>query len=225
MSNYENKNTVKAHGQVNLRVSFEGKEDGHPRITFVGNSITRHEPAPAIGWNHNHGMAASAIERDYVHLVMKSVREKYPDAAFCIVQASVWETSYTCCELDEYFAEAAEFRPDFILCAISANIPQDKFNHADFIREIGALHKYLGGGASPKIIQTSSFFNNEAKTAAIREYLDGVGGDFVYISDLPSDKSNLAIGEYEHEGIQYHPGDRGMQKIAERLLEGLYSYI
>lgn len=221
----ENKNTVKSRNQVSFHVSFEGKQGGSPRITFVGNSITRHEPAPAIGWHHDHGMAASARERDYVHLIISSVQKKYPDAEFCIVQAAIWETNYTDCRLDDYFLGAADFRPDFIICTISANIRQEAFRHEDFIREIGILHEYLSDGAHPKIIETSSFFNNEAKTAAIREYLDGVGGDFVYISDLPSDKSNLAIGEYEHEGIQYHPGDLGMKRIAERILEKLYLYI
>lgn len=37
------------------------------RLLFAGNSITRHGPAPEIGWDHDHGMAASGPDHDYVH--------------------------------------------------------------------------------------------------------------------------------------------------------------
>ena len=39
------------------------------RILFLGNSLTLHGPREEIGWKHNWGMAASAPERDFVHLV------------------------------------------------------------------------------------------------------------------------------------------------------------
>ena len=44
-----NENTVKAEGQVSLSEVITVRESGSGlRVLFVGNSITKHEPAPAI---------------------------------------------------------------------------------------------------------------------------------------------------------------------------------
>jgi hypothetical protein len=52
------------------------------RVLFLGNSITRHGPAPKIGWTGDWGMAASARDKDYAHLVAAGLAElagKKPD--------------------------------------------------------------------------------------------------------------------------------------------------
>ena len=45
------------------------------RILFLGNSITQHGPKEAIGWNGNSGMAASSLDKDYVHILLRSLAE------------------------------------------------------------------------------------------------------------------------------------------------------
>lgn len=218
----EKSNTVKSAGQVAFHVSFDGEAGGTPRIMIIGNSITRHAPSPSIGWYHDHGMAASAKERDYVHVFMREVRKRQPNAVFCIVQAAVWESSYTSCNYDEYFAAAKGFHPDTVITALSGNIRAELFEHDAFIREMGAFHAYLTDGGSPRFIQASTFFGNEEKCRAIRDYMSAVGGTYVDIGEIAKDEANLAIGQYEHKGIQVHPGDRGMALIAERLLEAYF---
>ncbi len=39
------------------------------KIAFIGNSLTLHGPAPAIGWNNDCGMAASNTNTDFAHLL------------------------------------------------------------------------------------------------------------------------------------------------------------
>lgn len=46
-----------------------------------------------------------------------------------------------------------------------------------------------------------------------------------YVSDILQDEKNRTIGLFEHQGIQGHPGDRGMKLIAERFLEELEEII
>ena len=55
-----------------VSVSF-GQETGKvsPRVLILGNSITRHGPKADIDWHTNWGMAASALEKDFAHILIK----------------------------------------------------------------------------------------------------------------------------------------------------------
>ena len=224
--NYESKNTVDSKGQVSEYVYFDGEPDGSPRVLIMGNSITRHSPLADIGWGGDWGMAASKKELDYVHVLMAKIRERVPRATFCVVQGAVWERSYRSFDPDAYYSEARDFRPDIIVTAITANIPDAEFECDAFFSAMGEFHDYFGMSAlGSKLVQTSSFFNNQKKSEAIKKYVEARGGRYVYISDLPSDPRNLAIGEHWHDGVQHHPGDRGMREIAERIFEALKMHL
>ena len=217
--NWEAINTVKGENQVSTFVKFFGKQDGSPRIMFVGNSITWHGPNESLGWHGNWGMAASAPEKDYAHIVIKAISERFPDAAFCIVQAWGWESHYENCPYDEYFAPAKDFQPDIILSMAAGNIPAEKLDHDLFVESIHALNTYLSGGKSDvKIIRTSTFYGGERRNSAIQDYVKRVGAYYVDISDIRENPENLAIGLFEHNGVAHHPGDKGMQVLAERFL-------
>lgn len=223
---WEERNTVTSKDQVSQYVTFEGVRDGSPKIMFVGNSITRHAPKPDIGWYGDWGMAASAKENDYVHQVIKGVRETKPDAEFCIVQAAVWERSYKNCDYEAYFKEATVFKPDIIICSISGNIPKAEFEIDAFKVNIDKLFKYLSGGrADVQIVLSSAFFGDPEKCKAIWEYTQEYGAKHVEISDIVKNKDNLAIGQFEHEGVQIHPGDKGMKELAKRYLEAIKEYL
>lgn len=224
--NYEEKNTVSSKGQVNEYVYFDGKPSGTPRIMIIGNSITRHSPSPGIGWYGDWGMAASAEDKDYVHVLMAKVRERCPKATFCVVQAAVWERAYRDPKFDpeDYFKPARFFDPEIIVTAISANIPDAEFDSEDFKKSLFKLHRYMGGSCA-RLIQTGSFFNNQRKSEALADYSADVWGDYVYISDLPSVPKYLALGLFEHEGVQHHPSDAGMEEMASRIFEAVKKYI
>lgn len=217
MENFEAKNTVKSTNQVSQFVYSLSDTKGKPRILFLGNSITKHGKAPQIGWNGDWGMAASSEDKDYVHICMQEIKEKYPEASFFLVQGAEWERAYKDCDLEEKFSSAKDFNPDVIICCLCANVPEDYFEHDSFIKAMHNLHQFLSGH-NTKIIVTSSFFNNEKKNNAIRDYCEKYETHFVYISDIIYNKSNLAVG-FQHEGIKIHPGDKGMAIIASRIME------
>ena len=65
------------------------------RILFVGNSITLHGKLPEAGWNQDCGMAASCLEKDYVHVLISKIKEKYdPNVTFSILQVANYERRF-----------------------------------------------------------------------------------------------------------------------------------
>ena len=49
------------------------------RILFVGNSLTSHGPKADIDWHGNWGMAATSLDKDYVHVVTKALALRRDD--------------------------------------------------------------------------------------------------------------------------------------------------
>ena len=46
------------------------------KVLYLGHSMTRHGPSQKIGWTNDWGMAASAREKDYAHLVARGIEAK-----------------------------------------------------------------------------------------------------------------------------------------------------
>ena len=87
-------NTVPAGNQTSQSFKIAQNPNASKRILFLGNSITLHEIKPSIGWHNNWGMAASAEENDFVHIVLNSLKEKYGKISYCIANVSKWERNY-----------------------------------------------------------------------------------------------------------------------------------
>ena len=219
MVDHEAKNTVSSKNQNAKSVYFDERHNGSPRVAFIGNSITLHNPKEEIGWYGSWGMAASSEENDYLHIIMSKIREKYPEASYCILSGALWERNYITLDLEESYHEAKDFKPDIIVTAITANIPKDQFEILAFKVAMKKLHDYLVDGREGiKIYQCSSFFNNQLKTQGIKEYCEENGVKYIFISDIVEDRSNCAFDKFEHGGVGGHPGDKGMKIMAERFL-------
>ena len=219
MKDFSAINTVPSKNQNAKPVYFDEKHSGRPRIAFIGNSTTLHNPKPEIGWYGSWGMAASCEENDYLHIIMSKIREKYPEASYCILSGAIWETNYKTFDLEACYREAKDFRPDIIITAITGNIPNNQFEIPAFKVAMKKLHDYLTDcREGVKIYQCTTFYRNELKIQGIKEYCEENGVKFVDISDIQDDKSNCAFDKFEHSGVGGHPGDKGMKIMAERFL-------
>lgn len=213
------KNTVDAKNQLkkNNFVTFENENGKGKRIMFVGNSITRHGVLPSIGWNNDFGMAASSKEKDYVHLLMSKFNSDYEDAAYCICQVAEWERLYkTGEEVLEAFEKAHDFNADIIILRLVENCPRDNFEPEVFKCELKKLINYLDTTKCAKIVMTTSFWKHTA-TPTLLEFAKEHNIPVTELEDLGEDDAMKAIGLFEHEGVANHPGDKGMEAIAERI--------
>ena len=68
---------------------------------------------------------------------------------------------------------------------------------------------------------TNLFWNRAVLDKIIKEVAEDNNYIFCDISDLEKDEKTMAIGLFEHKGIAVHPGDYGMQCIADRILNSI----
>ena len=213
------KNTVDSKSQLKKTemVKFDRPEGNGIRVTFVGNSITLHGVKPDIGWNNAWGMAASAKEKDYVHVLESAILAKDPNAAFCICQAARWERAYkNGNETYPLYESARDFDADIIVFRCIENCPGKEFDRDTFKRELDALLRYLDKNGKAKFIITTGFWHHPGDVA-LREYAEEKGYPCVELGDLGERNEMKAIGLFEHSGVANHPGDLGMKSIAERI--------
>jgi hypothetical protein len=219
--NQIDKNDVPAAAQLHeiSHVSYVNSEGKGLRVLVVGNSITLHEAKPEIGWYNSFGMAASAKERDYVHLLMGKIAAAYPDAAFCIAQVAQWEQQYAngSAVLPQY-AAARDFGADVIIMRCIENCHNRTLDPMVLKREYSKLVDFLKSNPAAKVILTTGFWKHYGD-GVIRAIGEERGYPVVELGDLGELDEMKAIGLFEHKGVANHPGDKGMQVIADRIWE------
>ncbi len=196
------------------------------KIIVLGNSITRHGPAPEIGWYGDYGMAASSSENDFVHILQNR-------AAGCEVigtNMATLERHYW--EVDAYRDDpavkgATYCNADIIIFRIAENVIP-----ADIIDKPKSLHdgfcdiiNLFDPVGNKKVIMTTPFWNNELFVNTISNIALERCYPLVILHDLGGETENRADGLFEHTGVAMHPGDEGMKKIADRIWDVLKNLI
>lgn len=218
------KNTVNAENQLKESelVKFDNPSGKGKRIMFLGNSITLHGIKTDIGWNACHGMAASAKENDYVHLLQSKITALDKNAAFCICQGASIEVNYNAPENIDYslWDEARRFEADIIVLRLIENCKKALWNADNFRSEIDKFLVFLGADKNTKLIITTGFWKHPGDDF-LREYAAEKGMPLVELGDLGEQAEMKAIGLFEHSGVANHPGDKGMAAIADRIFDKL----
>ena len=165
-------------------------------------------------------MAASAEEKDYVHILLKNLRERFGDITYAIANAGEWERNYWQEEVMDKFKSAKDFSADWLIFRMGENVCHEQLKNHPFQECLRAFVQYFAETAK-KIIITDCFWEHEHICNALKSVAEEFGYDFVRLSDLGYQEENMALGLFEHHGVALHPGDLGMQRIAERILEKL----
>jgi hypothetical protein len=205
-----------------------GSVNAGKRLLFLGNSITLHGPSAKVGWPNNWGMAASAQEKDYVHVLANSLSRLWgsqPEVQ--IANIAEFERRYETYDLNAKLKQQLDFRAEIVIVAIGENVPAllSEGAQAKFKDNFARLLTALRSNAQPTLIVRSCFWANKAKDDIMRQACAAVGGVFVDISKLGKDESNYARSErsFAHAGVANHPGDKGMKAIADALLRAMTS--
>lgn len=193
------------------------------RIMILGNSITLHRPKADIGWLDCWGMAASAQDKDYAHLLLQRItdadRGKAPEVI--IENIAAFEKEYATYDIGAALKPYAGFNPEIVILAIGENIPEpDTIEAQNNLRiALNALLELLKENGNPVIFIRSSFWKSQIKDEILRQLCTEFGGTFVDIGHLGLDEANFARSErtFINAGVANHPGDKGMLAIAEAI--------
>lgn len=212
-------NTVSAVNQNSSNVYICG--EGGFRVLFVGNSITKHRPKPEMGWTNDCGMAASSPENDYVHLLMKKIREEYKeDASYCIATAADFEREFfkdgLKANIENRYSLAKEYNPDIMIMFFGANVPKEYDETASPKVKFGdayeKLRNYLKGD-NTLVFHSQGFYIRPILDAEKEAVAKKYGDTFINIEDI----RNRA----DTHGKFNHPGDIGMKEIAEAFWKAI----
>jgi hypothetical protein len=169
------------------------------RVLFLGNSITRHGPAPKIGWND-----------DWPEIQFKNIAD--------------FERGLAAYDIDSSLKAEFDFKPTLVIVAIGENVAAlgTEDAKAQFKSSLQKLFTRIRASGATLLVR-SSFWADAAKDGILREACSANGGIFVDIGALGKDESNYARSErkFEHAGVAAHPGDKGMKAIAAAILAAL----
>ena len=199
--------------------------DGSFRVLIYGNSIALHAPAPSLGWTGEWGMAASAREKDFAHLLVADLEARRGERAdYRIRNIAVLERNYT--TNLAAFAELAadvDWAPDYVVIAIGENASKiDDETREAYTQFLVSLAQPLVQSAKhPRVVMRSPFWRNPVKASCTEQAAGQVGAVYVDAGPLGSNSENKAIGLFEHKGVAAHPGDLGMRRLADLILAAM----
>ena len=204
--------------------TVEQSGGGTFKVLIYGNSIALHGPKPDIGWTNNWGMAASAPEKDFAHLVAAGLEAKRGGRADLRIRnlAALERNFTTNIATVAQISADAKWSPDYVVIAIGENAPNLTASSAEayrkFLADIG--RKFASLPKKPKIVMRSPVWKSQTKADCTAKAAADVGAVYVDAGGIGPNPENRAIGRFWHEGVANHPGDLGMRRLADLILKG-----
>ncbi len=210
-----------------LVIAADAADPSSLRVLILGNSITLHAPAPNIGWTGNWGMAASEANKDFAHLLIGKLEAQTGRKVEAKIEnIASFERRVAGFPSEEQVQGYLSFKPELIVIAIGENIaawPDDaarKQFESEFIALVNRIH-------DPKhpehTFLRTCFWANNAKDSMIQAVAKATNSTFVDIHELSGVEKYFARSErkFEHAGVANHPGDAGMQAIADAIFKSI----
>lgn len=191
------------------------------RVLIFGNSITYAPHNAAIGWQCDCGMAASAADNDYVHLL--SARFKLANSASITVAKNIaeFESEFDTYDFADSLKQYIDTKPDIIIMRLGENVTRIA-DSALFDRKYASLINYLRtNDPGVKILAAGPvWLNRDMADRVMRKY-----SDHISLISLQTDQSNFAAGLFTDIAVQRHPSDRGMKSISDQIWHALQKWL
>ena len=147
------------------------------KILVLGNSISLHGPSSSVGWfaPNGQGMAATSLDKDYVHTVLNKAKQINPNVEVKIVSAWSLEANFdqwqTLVASNEY-KEAVDYDADIIIAQFGENVKnnanegslggnfdnENEFNATIFANIVKA---FISEGKDVPVIVVTSMMGNK----------------------------------------------------------------
>jgi hypothetical protein len=190
-------------------------------VVVLGNSIVLHSPSPELGWYGDWGMAASARDSDFVHLLIRDIHTKDTSVVVKFMNIADFERGF-----DSYNMSILDSlrNPDMLIMKISENVNDKKALEDNFISYYDKLVKYIAPEDKSIKVIVDGFWVNRNVNRLIEEYAIQNNLLFVTTTSLSKDYNNTAKGKFKHEGVAAHPSDEGMRRIEQRIWNYIKDY-
>lgn len=207
-------------GHYNHEVTAEPKNHSFKKIVFWGNSLTRHGPAPEVGWYGDWGMAATSLDKDFVHIVYQYLvthSTVVPDL-LQVGNIMPFELDPEHFVFDPLLAQIAD--SDLVVLEVGDNVPSPLVDNDAFKNGYSRLVGRLAEVPGRQVVLVGNWWANSKLTSDIRSAaLQRSNVLFVDITGLDALPQNRGIAN--DAGVSAHPGDAGMAAIADRIIKGL----
>ncbi|SDB11961.1 GDSL-like Lipase/Acylhydrolase family protein [Pseudobutyrivibrio sp. YE44] len=203
-------------------------DDGVYNILAIGNSITLH---PVCGyWWGSWGMAASSMDKDYVHQVQVGLAQKYQNTSLDIISVQSWETSSARNRQLSKFDSKLANQYDLVIIQLGENVN----NMTTFKKDFNKLVSYVKTAQpNARVVVVGDYWYRSGRDAAKKDVAAKQGCGYADISAIRGKAAYRAAsgskvlgddGKYhtvKNQAVLKHPNDAGMKYIADRILEVL----
>lgn len=187
------------------------------KVLILGNSITWHPPNPDINWFGSWGMAASEADKDFLSLLTNKIKEKNEENEVLGKNVFPFERAYETIDLTE-FEDLKNFNADIIIIRFGENITEkERSENPQLQVAVKDFVTYLAAGRTVKVILTTPFWNNPGVNQNFLALSEQNKWTLIPLHDLSLVNENMSLERFENISVGSHPGDLGMERIANRI--------
>lgn len=244
----ETKKTDTAQKQTNITAGRDGKKyliyvskngilscklTNPSKTLIIGNSLLSGINGP----DGTYGMCSSSPEKDYYYYVSEEIKSHVPGATFSKIHPGAMEQCDSPQDIDDWIDSNVEkFTSDLDLVIIqigdNVNTEQRRTNFDDGFYKV--IESIIDHSPTARIILVGIWFYNSAVYETLLKNAQKYGLELIDITDLNTTENQGYSGQQylSSDGTMKtvndtwitHPGDTGMQKIAERIVDKLELY-